>query len=89
MNYVVVLCALRNLKSVGMRTNSFHDLIRFKLFSYQQLIIPSLHLKVSSINHDTIVNVEVSGIFNIEVASFMIDLFEDILVVFVHCSLSV
>ena len=50
MNYVVPSCTLRNLKSIGMGANRFCHLVRSKPFAYYGLLIPSLHLKVSSIN---------------------------------------
>ena len=46
-------------------------------------------MKVSSINSDPIVNIEVSSYFNMKVASFVVDSFEDIIDVIIHCSHSV
>ena len=86
MNYVVLSCALKNFKSIGMRTNSFHDFVRSKPLVCQGLIIPTLHLKVSSINQDPIVNIEVSCFLNMKGASFMVDSFKDIMDVVVHYS---
>ena len=40
-------------------------------------------------NQDTIVNIEVSSFFNLKVASFVVDLFEDVVDVVMHCSHSV
>ena len=84
MNYVVQSCALRNLKSVVVRSNSFYDLVRCKLFACQRLTIPSLHLKISSINQDSIVDVELSGFFNIKGTSFVVDSFENMMDMLVH-----
>ena len=89
MNYIVLSCSLWNLKSVGMRTNSFYHLIKYKLFACQGFIIPSLHLQVSSINQDPIVNVESSSYFNMKGTSFMVNTFEYFMHVVVHCSHSV
>ena len=89
MNYIVLSCSLWNLKSVGMRTNSFYHLIKYKLFACQGFIIPSLHLQVSSINQDPIVNVESSSYFNMKGTSFVVDLFKDVVDVVVHYSPSI
>ena len=89
MNYVVPSCTLRNLKLVGVETNSFYNLVRSKPFVCQGLIIPSLHLEVSSINQDPVVNVKVSCIFNMKDASLVVHLFEDVVNVVVYCSYSI
>ena len=51
--------------------------------------MPSLHLEVLSINQNPIIDIEVSGFLNTQVASFMLDLLEDIIDVVVHTSHSV
>ena len=89
MNYVVPWCTLRNLKSVGVGPNSFYDLVRSKPFECQGLIVPSLHLEVSPINQDPVVNVELSSFFNMKGASFMVDAFEDVIDMVVYSSHSV
>ena len=43
-------------------------------------------MKVSSINQNPIVNVELSSLFKMQIASFMADTLEDVVNVFVHCS---
>ena len=51
--------------------------------------MPSLHLEVSPINQNPIVNIEVSRFFNMQRASFMVDALVDVVDVVVHCSHSV
>ena len=46
-------------------------------------------MQVSSINQDLIVKIEVSSMFNMKVASFVVDSFEDVVDVVMHCSHSV
>ena len=46
-------------------------------------------MKVSSVNQDSIIDVEVSGFLNMKVALFIVDSFEDIVDVVVHSSHSV
>ena len=89
MYYVVPSCTLRNLKSIGIGANCFCDLVRSKPFVCQGLLVPSLNLKVSSIDQNPIVNVELSSFFNIKGASFVANTLEDIVDMLVHCSHSV
>ena len=89
MNYVVPLCTLRNLKLVGMGTNRFYYLVRSRPFACQRLIIASLHLEVSSINQNPIVDVELASIFNIQGSSFMVVTLENVVDMVVHYSHSV
>ena len=49
------------------------------------MIVSSPHLMVSSINQDPIVNMEVSSFFNIKVAFFVVDSFEEVIDVVMHC----
>ena len=58
MNYVVPSRPLRNVKSIGMRANSLYNLVRSEPFPCQRFLIPSLNLKVLSINWNLIVYVE-------------------------------
>ena len=51
--------------------------------------MPSLHLEVSTITRDPIVNIEVSSFFHMEVTSFVVDWLEDVVDLVLHCSLSV
>ena len=76
MNYVVPLCTLKNLNWICMGADSFYDLVRSQPFACQTLIVPSLNLKVLFVNQDPIVNVEMSSFFNMQGASFMVDIFE-------------
>ena len=46
-------------------------------------------MEVSSINQDPIVDIEVSRIFNMKGAFFIVDLLEDIMDVVMYCSHSV
>ena len=46
-------------------------------------------MKVLSVKQDPIINVEVSGFYNMEGASFMIDSFEDVMNVVVYSSHSI
>ena len=46
-------------------------------------------MKVLSINQDPIVNIEVSSFFNMKVALFVIDSFEEVVDIVMHCSHSV
>ena len=89
MNFVVPLGTIRNIKSVGVETNSFYDLARYKVFTCQGLITPSLHLKVSSVNLDPIIDVEGSGFLHTKGASSVVDALEDVVDVVVHYSHSV
>ena len=86
MNYVVSSCALRNLKLVNMGPNSFYNLVSFKPFACQGLIIPSLHLEIWSINHNPLLNIEVPGFLNMNGTSFVVDSFEDVMDMVVHSS---
>ena len=89
MNYVVPSRTLRNLKSIGMRAYSFYNLVRSQPFECQRLIIPSLNLKVSSINQNPIINVELPSFFYVKGASFIVNTLENIVDVVVHSSHSV
>ena len=89
MNYVVPACFLRNLKLIGMRVNSFCNLLRSKSFTCQEFIVRSINLKNSSINQKLIVNIELSSYFNMYGTSFVIDIFEDVMHVFARCSHSI
>ena len=46
-------------------------------------------MKLLSVNQDPIVYIAISSLFNIKVASFVVDSFEDIVDVVMHCSHSV
>ena len=89
MNYVVPSCIFGNLKSVGMVTNSFQELVKSKLFVDLELIVPHLHLQVSSVNQNRIVIVKVADNFNMKYAAFVADVYEDVMDVVVHYSHSV
>ena len=86
MYYIVASYILRNLKSVGVGTNSFYDLIGSKPFACQAFTIGSLHLKVSSIDQDPIVNVELSRFFHIKGVWFIVAVFEYGMNMVLHCS---
>ena len=47
-------------------------------------MVPSLYLEVSSLNQHPIVDVEVSGCFNMKCALFIVDTFGDVVDVVVH-----
>ena len=77
---------LRNPKSISMGAKNFSNLVRSKLFACQGLIVPSLNLKVLSINVNPIVNVELSSFFNMKSPLFIIDTSEDVMDVVVYSS---
>ena len=80
---------MRNLKSIDMGANSILNLIRFQPLAYQRLVVPSLQLKLSSINQNPSVNVELSSFFNVKGAFFMVHILEYVVDVDVYCSHSV
>ena len=89
MNYVVLSHALRDLKSLNLRTNNFYNFVRYKPFWSQQLIVPRFYLEVLFINQSTIINIEVSYLFNVNSTWFVVDAFKDIVNVVVNSSHSV
>ena len=86
MNYIVPSRTLRDLKSRGMRANSFYDLVKSKSVACQRFIIPSFNLKVSSSNQNPIVNVELPSFGHMKGTSFMVNTLEHIVDVVVYCS---
>ena len=69
-----------------MGANSFYNLIRYKQFACLGLIVSKLNLEISSIKQHLLSNCEVPHFCSRKHASFVLDLFEDLVDMVVHCS---
>ena len=83
-DYIVPSSACRNTNLTEVGSNSLYNLLRFKLFVYQELIVLRLHLQVSFVNQHLILNIEMSSFVHVKGSLFMIHVFHDITHIVVH-----
>ena len=85
MNNIVPPDTFWDFKPVSVGPYRFDDFVRTKPFPYEGRMIPSFHLKVPSINQYPIVDVELSCFLDVKGTSFVVDVFEGIVYLVVHC----